>query len=136
MDALRKARNDEYRSCSQAAAGLNHAADRRNLRGCGAIHHLGHCPLPSYREVVDILADLREILYPATAAGRICNTANVADHVGTLVDSLHERLSEQIARAFRYDCEAGDDGANPLAKAEGIVIRFLDEAPRNQADAG
>jgi serine O-acetyltransferase len=29
---------------------------------CGAIHHLGHSPLPSYREVVDILADLREIL--------------------------------------------------------------------------
>ena len=23
---------------------------------CGAIHHLGHSPLPSYREVVDILA--------------------------------------------------------------------------------
>ena len=31
---------------------------------CGAIHHLGHCPLPSYREVVDILADLHEVLYP------------------------------------------------------------------------
>ena len=26
---------------------------------CGAIHHLGHSPLPSYREVVDILADLQ-----------------------------------------------------------------------------
>ena len=24
---------------------------------CGAIHHLGHCPLPSYREIVDILED-------------------------------------------------------------------------------
>ena len=27
---------------------------------CGGVHcHLGHCPLPRYREIVDILADLR-----------------------------------------------------------------------------
>jgi hypothetical protein len=31
---------------------------------CGGIDHLGHSPLPSYREVVEILADVREILYP------------------------------------------------------------------------
>ncbi len=31
---------------------------------CGGINHLGHLPLPSYREVVEILADIREILYP------------------------------------------------------------------------
>ena len=37
---------------------------------CGGINHLGHSPLPSYREVVQILEDLREILYPAMAAGR------------------------------------------------------------------
>ncbi len=96
---------------------------------CGGVHHLGHCPLPRYRDVVDILADLREILYPGYGRRRNLNRANVADHVGTLVDSLHERLTEQVARAFRYDCEAGQNGANPLAKAEGIVIRFLDEIP-------
>jgi serine O-acetyltransferase len=94
---------------------------------CGAIHHLGHCPLPSYREIVDILADLREILYPGYGRRQNLNRANVAEHVGSLVDSLHDRLTEQIARAFRYDCEAGENGANPLAKAEGTVIRFLDE---------
>jgi serine O-acetyltransferase len=94
---------------------------------CGAIHHLGHCPLPSYREIVDILADLREILYPGYGRRQNLNRANVTEHVGSLVDSLHGRLTEQIARAFRYDCEAGGNGANPLAKAEGIVIRFLGE---------
>jgi hypothetical protein len=37
---------------------------------CGPINHLGHSPLPSYREVVEILTDLREILFPATGGGR------------------------------------------------------------------
>ena len=31
----------------------------KNYEECGEIHHLGHSPLPSYREVVNILADLR-----------------------------------------------------------------------------
>ena len=31
---------------------------------CGGINHLGHSPLPSYAEVVEILKDLREILLP------------------------------------------------------------------------
>ena len=39
---------------------------------CGAIHHLGHSPLPSYREIVDILADLREILYPGYGRRQNC----------------------------------------------------------------
>ena len=42
---------------------------------CGAIHHLGHCPLPSYREVVEVMADLREILYPGYGAGKTCTWA-------------------------------------------------------------
>ncbi len=96
---------------------------------CGAIHHLGHCPLPSYREVVDILGDLREILYPGYGRRQNLNRGNVVEHIGVLVNGLHERLTEQVARAFRYDCEAGEGAANPLSKAEGIVIRFLEQIP-------
>ena len=75
---------------------------------CGAIHHLGHSPLPSYREVVDILADLREILYPGYGRRQNLHLANVAYHVGDLIDSLHARLTQQIARAFRHDCKGRD----------------------------
>ena len=30
----------------------------------GTIHHLGHCPLPSYKTVIEATEDLKEILYP------------------------------------------------------------------------
>ena len=28
------------------------------------INHLGHCPLPKYEVILDILEDLKDILYP------------------------------------------------------------------------
>ena len=77
---------------------------------CGAIHHLGHSPLPSYREVVEILADLREILYPGYGRRQNLHMGNVAYHVGDLIDSLHDRLTQQIARAFRHNCRAQRPG--------------------------
>ncbi|HEY2159356.1 MAG TPA: serine acetyltransferase, partial [Isosphaeraceae bacterium] len=69
---------------------------------CGPLNHLGASPLPSYREVVEILIDLREILYPGYGRRQNLHMGNVAYHVGDLIDSLYGRLSEQIARAYRH----------------------------------
>ncbi len=92
---------------------------------CGAIHHLGHCPLPSYREVVDILGDLREILYPGYGRRQNLNRSQrCATMSASLVESLHDRLTEQIARAFRHDCEAGANATNPLAEGRGNCHSF------------
>jgi serine O-acetyltransferase len=96
---------------------------------CGAIHHLGHSPLPSYREVVDILADLREILYPGYGRRQNLHLTNVAYHVGDLIDGLHDRLTQQIARAFQYDCEAEERETDLETKAQAIAIRFLETIP-------
>ena len=96
---------------------------------CGAIHHLGHSPLPSYREIVDILADLREILYPGYGRRQNLHLGNVAYHVGDLIDSLNNRLTQQIARAFRYDCGPRDGETDCEAKAHAIVLRFLETLP-------
>jgi serine O-acetyltransferase len=96
---------------------------------CGAIHHLGHSPLPSYREVVEVLADLREILFPGYGRRQNLHMRNVAYHVGDLIDSLHDRLTQQIARAFRHNCRAHDLETDFEAKAQEIVIQFLDSLP-------
>ena len=50
----------------------------RPTRNAAAIHHLGHSPLPSYREVVEILSDLREILYPGYGRRQNLHMGNVA----------------------------------------------------------
>jgi serine O-acetyltransferase len=96
---------------------------------CGAIHHLGHSPLPSYREVVEILGDIREILYPGYGRRQNLHMGNVAYHVGDLIDSLHDRLTQQIARAFRHDCKARDLETDFEAKAQHIAIQLLETLP-------
>jgi serine O-acetyltransferase len=93
---------------------------------CGGINHLGHSPLPSYREVVEILGDLREILFPGYGRRQNLHMGNVGYHVGDLVDSLHDRLTQQIARALRHDCKARELETDFEADAQLIAIRLLD----------
>jgi serine O-acetyltransferase len=96
---------------------------------CGAIHHLGHSPLPSYAEVVEILKDLQEILYPGYGRRQNLHLGNVAYHVGDLIDSLHDRLTQQVARAFRHDCRSIDLERDFEAEAQTLVLRFLESIP-------
>jgi serine O-acetyltransferase len=76
---------------------------------CRHINHLGHKPLPSREAIVEILADLMDILYPGYVRRQNLHMGNVEYHVGDLVDGLHDKLTQQIARALRhdYDEEAG-----------------------------
>jgi serine O-acetyltransferase len=97
---------------------------------CGGIHHLNHSPLPSYREIVEILADLREILYPGYGRRHNLYMGNVAYHVGDLIDSLHDRLTVQIARALRHDCKAARDLETDFeADAQLAAVRLLESIP-------
>ena len=67
------------------------------------INHLGHCPLPSVDAVVEIAESLKEILYPGYRKRQNLHFGNVTYHVGDLIDGLHDRLTQQIARALRHD---------------------------------
>ncbi|MEO6808440.1 MAG: serine acetyltransferase [Isosphaeraceae bacterium] len=96
---------------------------------CGGINHLGHTPLPCYREVVDILVDLREILYPGYGRRQNLHLKNVEYHVGDLIDSLHDRLTLQITRALRHDCKARDLETDFEGEAQQYAIRLLESLP-------
>lgn len=73
------------------------------------IHHLGHCPLPSSEAVVEIAQDLKEVMFPGYRRRQNLHIGNVMFHIGDLIDSLHDKLTVQIARALghAYDCEHG-----------------------------
>src|SRR5262245_42891182 len=77
---------------------------------CGGIHHLGHSALPSREAISDILADFMEILYPGYGRRQNLHIGNIEYHVGDLIDGLHDKLTQQIARALRHEDEnnAGD----------------------------
>jgi serine O-acetyltransferase len=97
---------------------------------CGGTHHLGHKPLPSRDRVVDILADLLDVLYPGYGRRQNLHIGNVEYHVGDLIDGLHDKLALQIVRALRHEsCEepAGYDfEALAQQKAVALLIRLPD----------
>ncbi|WP_422930576.1 serine O-acetyltransferase EpsC [Singulisphaera sp. PoT] len=96
---------------------------------CGGINHLGHTPLPSYREIVEILGDIREILYPGYGRRQNLHFGNVGYHVGDLIDSLHDRLTVQITRALRHDCKSKDLETDFEAEAQVLAVSVLESIP-------
>jgi serine O-acetyltransferase len=100
----------------------------------GSINHLGHCPLPNYETIIEATEDLKEILYPGYRRREGLHMANVAYHVGDLVDRLHDRLTLQIARALCH--EAGNNvSCDPQrrydfeALGQTRTVAFLEQLP-------
>jgi serine O-acetyltransferase len=96
---------------------------------CSHINHLGHRPLPSREAVVEILDDLEEILFPGFARRQNLHLGNVEYHVGDLIDGLHDKLSKQIARALRHDCDPGSEASDLDTVAHEKTIALLKKLP-------
>jgi serine O-acetyltransferase len=100
---------------------------------CSRTSHLGHRPLPSPEAVADIVIDLREILFPGYGRRQNLHLGNVEYHVGDLIDGLHDRLTQQIARALRHEqeCHPGENGppADLEALAQQKAVEMLRRLP-------
>src|SRR5947209_381074 len=92
-------------------------------------NHLGHRPLPSREAIIDILADLLDLLYPGYARRQNLRPGNVAYHVGSLVDGLHDKLTGQIARALRHECAPDQPEPDCEALAQHKTVEFLRQLP-------
>lgn len=99
------------------------------------LHHLDHCPLPKYCDVVSAVQDLMEILYPGYRQREGLHHGNIGYYVGDLLDRLHDKLTKQIGRALRHeavrdgvvgDCDSTED-FEALGQAKTML--FLDRLP-------
>ncbi len=101
------------------------------------INHLGHCPLPSTEAVIEIAQDLKEVIFPGYRRRQNLHLGNVTFHVGSLIDGLHDRLTQQIARALQHEYQLnqyGDCGEETGVDFEGLgqqkAIGFLETMPK------
>jgi serine O-acetyltransferase len=97
------------------------------------INHLGHCPLPNYDMVVEVIEVLKEIIYPGYRRREGLHLGNVTYHVGDLIDGLHDKLTTQIGRALRHESagnlDCGEDEIDFEALGQAKAIQFLEEIP-------
>ena len=102
----------------------------------GTINHLGHCPLPSHEVIVSVVGDLKEIIYPGYGRRESLHWGNISYHVGNLIDGLHDKLTQQIARALVHEervhgsSDPCDEETDFEAKGQAIAIEFLNRIPK------
>lgn len=99
---------------------------------CNKTSHLGHRPLPSREAVIEILADLMDILYPGYFRRQNLHMGNVEYHVGDLIDGLHDKLTTQITRALRHEqqhLKQDPAGQDLEAIAQQRTLQFLKKLP-------
>ena len=101
------------------------------------INHLGHAPLPHSGTIVDLLHDLKEVLFPGYRRRQNLHAGNVTYYVGDLLDSIHDRLTDQIARALRYGdelqgktCATRDALDDFELRGQQQTIEFLKSLPK------
>ncbi|MFM2219972.1 MAG: Serine acetyltransferase [Planctomycetota bacterium] len=107
-----------------------------SYQACDRINHLGHCPLPKYEVVIQILEDIKDILYPGFRRREGLHAGNVTYHVGNLIDALHDKLTTQITRALIHANRAANSSAQGCgevedleAKGQQIAIALLEKIP-------
>ncbi len=91
---------------------------------CSRLNNLGHDPLPSREGVAEIVGDFAEVMYPGYGKRQNLHLGNIGYYVGSLVDALHDKLTEQISRALRHDLadEAPHTDFAALAQQKAITL--------------
>lgn len=100
------------------------------LRG---INHLGHCPLPNTNAVVEIAAELKEVLFPGFRRRDNLLRGNVAERVESLLQDVFTKLATQIARALRHEAQLTGDPTSFTdftAAGEELSLQLLSDIPQ------
>ena len=99
----------------------------------GVLDHLETRPMPSLEEVVKIIDELQEVLFPLHFNRRKLDRKNVSYYIGDKIDMVFATLGEQIARSFQHECAAPGKVHEPCdncrARGEAEAVAFLRKIP-------
>ena len=89
------------------------------------INHIEGFNLPSETEVMEILNDLLEVIFPGYTGRRRMSIHSVRYNVGEIITKVYSNLTDQIARAFRYNCEMNNCKDCDIPKISEEACRHL-----------
>src|SRR5262245_23508440 len=73
------------------------------------LEHFARTPLPDKTSIIKILDDLLEVIYPGYFGRKYVESSNIEYYVGDLLDSIYSRLTQEIYRSVRPECERMSD---------------------------
>lgn len=102
------------------------------------VHHIDRLYLPNRSEIVQLVRDLLELLYPGFIGRQRLTRHNVAFHVGDLLPRISESLYRQIYQCLCYmheaKCGESGNGSNldtsaTEKRAREVTVKFLENIP-------
>ncbi|HEB50485.1 MAG TPA: serine acetyltransferase [Desulfobulbus sp.] len=66
--------------------------------------HIEPVPIPSKEEVIDLILQAQQILFPGFFTGMVLSPHSLEYHLGQKVSVFFENLARQISSAIRHDC--------------------------------
>lgn len=69
------------------------------------VNHIEGFNLPSESEVLEILEELIEVIFPGYSGRKMASARIIHYSVGEILSRVYVDLADQISRAFRYNCE-------------------------------
>jgi len=109
-----------------------------SYRGDERTQHIDKMYLPSRREIVRVVEDLLELIYPGLIGRQHLTSHNVAFHVGDLMPRIGEGLFRQVHLCMSYARERRPDSGLTESecdtRARDVTIEFLERIPEVRAE--
>jgi len=101
-----------------------------NYRSAKRTQRIGSAVLPSRDAIVEIIGELRQLVFPGFFGKLALTRANVRYHVGDLLVRLGRQLVEQIFQCLLYGAVHEANGQDPTSpQAEALARKFLRRVP-------
>jgi serine O-acetyltransferase len=95
------------------------------------IDHIDAAPIPELDSVIELLMDLRDLLYPGYFGTQEIDGTSLSYHIGNEVNIIFEKLSRQIARSIRHECLRSEIiCSHCLNRSQAEAICLLEKIPR------
>jgi serine O-acetyltransferase len=76
----------------------------KNYQAFGGMDHLEGRELPSKKIVIEVLDDLVTVFFPGYLGKAEVTKANIRYFLGTTLDSIYARLTNEVERSLKYIC--------------------------------
>lgn len=92
--------------------------------------NVGDYPMPSREEIISILEDIQEVIYPGYFGKWRADRINYRYYLGTKLNEIYEGFSQQIARSLRHNCVGAHDVCDRcMRRGREETVRFMKKLP-------
>jgi len=103
----------------------------QTYQGDSGINFIDASNLPVRSAILEILDLLFEVLFPGYTGKRTVTKSNIDFIIGDILWQVYMELSEQVERAYRYQCRIKKcDGCDCRTMAESVTQHLLAQLPK------